>query len=549
LYAAYRDDPVRVASASADIAERVVTSLRVEPADELPGAAPLRVAFRQAVGSFDAEWGGFGSAPKFPSTVRLEFLLRYHRRSGDARALDMVTRTLEAMAQGGIHDHVGGGFHRYSTDRRWLVPHFEKMLYDNALLTIAYLEAHQATGRADFADVVRSTLAYVEREMTDPAGGFYAATDADSEGEEGTFFVWTPAQIRAVLPPEQAELAIAYFAVTEQGNFEGRNILHTPEPLAAVAARLGRPLDEAQRQLGAARTALRTARAGRVPPHTDRKVIAAWNGLMISAFAQAARDLDEPHFAAVASRAADGVLGRLGTGNRLRRHALDERATGSGFLDDYAFLIAGLLDLYEATFETRWLERAIVLQGTLDAHFADDREGGYFATPDDHEVLLAREKPDYDGAEPSGNAVALQNLLRLHSLTTDDAYRARGDALLRAFGRGLERQPSAMARLLVGLDYRLDRAKEIIIVTPEARDAAAPLLQQLRKTFVPNHVLVVVPVGDAQRTLAGRIPLVADKIVTNGKPTAYVCEERVCELPTTDPAVFARQIARAEPLP
>jgi uncharacterized protein YyaL (SSP411 family) len=207
--------------------------------------------------------------------VRLEFLLRYHRRSGDARALDMVTRTLEAMAQGGIHDHVGGGFHRYSTDRRWLVPHFEKMLYDNALLTIAYLEAHQATGRADFADVVRSTLAYVEREMTDPAGGFYAATDADSEGEEGTFFVWTPAQIRAVLPPEQAELAIAYFAVTEQGNFEGRNILHTPEPLAAVAARLGRPLDEAQRQLGAARTALRTARAGRVPPHTDRKVIAA----------------------------------------------------------------------------------------------------------------------------------------------------------------------------------------------------------------------------------------------------------------------------------
>jgi uncharacterized protein YyaL (SSP411 family) len=538
-----------VTAASTDIAERVAASLRVDPADEPPGAAPLRVAFRQAVGSFDPEWGGFGSAPKFPSTVRLEFLLRYHRRNSDQRALDMVTRTLDAMARGGIHDHVGGGFHRYSTDERWLVPHFEKMLYDNALLAVAFLEAHQVTHRADYAGVVRSTLDYVEREITDPAGGFYAATDADSEGEEGTFFVWTPAQMRAALPPEQAALAIAYFAVTEAGNFEGRNVLHTPEPLATVATRLGRDLEEAQRQLDAARVALRAARARRVPPHTDHKVIAAWNGLMISAFARAARDLGEPHFAEVAARAADGVLARLGDGPRLRRHALGARATGSGFLDDYAFVIAALLDLYEATFETRWLERAIALQGALDAHFADDRAGGYFATPDDHEALLAREKPDYDGAEPSGNAVALQNLLRLHSFTTDDAYRARADALLRAFGRGLERRPSAMARLLVGLDYRLDRAKEIIIVTPGARDAAAPLLARLRRTFVPNHVLVVVPVGAPQRTLAARIPLVADKIVTNGKPTAYVCEERVCELPTADPAVFARQIARVEPLP
>jgi hypothetical protein len=226
---------------------------------------------------------------------------------------------------------------------------------------------------------------------------------------------------------------------------------------------------------------------------------------------------------------------------------LGARATGTGFLDDYAFLIAGLLDLHEATFESRWLERAIALQGTQDAHIADDAGGGYFATPGDHEALLAREKPDYDGAEPSGNAVALQNLLRLHSLTTDDAYRARADALLRAFGRGLQRRPSAMARLLVGLDYRLDRAKEIIIVTPATRDAAAPLLQQLRETFVPNHVLVVVPAGAEQDAVARRIPLVADKIVTNGKPTAYVCEERVCELPTTDPAVFSRQIARVEP--
>jgi uncharacterized protein YyaL (SSP411 family) len=541
------EDPAKVAAAATDIAERVAASLRVEPAEALPSAAPLRVAFQQAVESFDAEWGGFGSAPKFPSTVRLEFLLRYHRRTADARALDMVTRTLEAMARGGIHDHVGGGFHRYSTDRQWLVPHFEKMLYDNALLTVAFLEAHQVTRRAEFADVVRSTLAYVEREMTDPAGGFYAASDADSEGEEGTFFVWTPAQIRTALPPEQAEVALAYFAVTEQGNFEGRNILHTPEPLAAVAARLGRAPDDAQRQLDAARTALRRARATRVPPHTDHKVITAWNGLMISAFARASRALGEPRFAAVATRAADGVLRRLGDGDRLRRHALGARATGTGFLDDYAFLIAGLLDLHEATFESRWLERAIALQGTLDAHFADDAGGGYFATPGDHEALLAREKPDYDGAEPSGNAVALQNLLRLHSLTTDDAYRARADALLRAFGRGLQRRPSAMARLLVGLDYRLDRAKEIIIVTPATRDAAAPLLQQLRETFVPNHVLVVVPAGAEQDAVARRIPLVADTIVTNGKPTAYVCEERLCELPTTDPAVFSRQIARVEP--
>ena len=548
LHRKYTEDPEGVASAAADIATRVAASFKHPSTDTLPGPRPMQVVFEQSVRTFDEQWGGFGQAPKFPRSVRLAFLLRYHRRTGDQRALEMVIRTLDAMATGGIHDHVGGGFHRYSTDRRWLVPHFEKMLYDNALLTVAYLEAYQVTGRADFAAVARGILAYVEREMTAPSGGFYAASDADSEGEEGKFFVWTPAQIRAVLPPEQAELALAYFTVTETGNFDGHNILHTPRPLADVARSLGRDLPTARQQLEAARTALRVARARRIAPHTDHKLIGSWNGLMISAFARAARVFGEPHYAEVASRAADAILGLLTKRDRLRRHALDGRATGTAFLDDYAFLIAGLLDLYEATHTVRWLDRAIALQRTLDAHFWDETGGGYFATADDQEALLGREKPDYDGAEPAGNSAALLNLERLYALTTDDRHRERAEALLRGLGTTLSRRPSAAPLLLAGLDFHLDRAKEIVILTPGRASEAEPLLAKLRATFVPNHALVVVQAGAAQQALASRIPLVTDKIVTNGKPTAYVCEERVCELPTDDPAVFARQIAKVQPL-
>jgi uncharacterized protein YyaL (SSP411 family) len=279
-------------------------------------------------------------------------------------------------------------------------------------------------------------------------------------------------------------------------------------------------------------------------------VIAAWNGLMISAFARAARVLDEPTYARTAARAMEALLHQLGQDDaRLSRHAVAGTATGDGFVADYAFVIAALLDLWETTFEARWLDRAIAYQATMDRGFADDAHGGYFMTASWHEDLLVREKPDYDGAEPSGNSVALQNLLRLHALTADDRYRARADALLRGFGSILARTPHAVPLMLCGLDFRLDRSKEIVIVTPRTIAEAAPFLALLRGTFLPSHVTAVVPAGAAQVALARRLPPVADKIATQGRPTAYVCERTVCELPTTDPSVFARQIGAVEPLP
>jgi uncharacterized protein YyaL (SSP411 family) len=384
--------------------------------------------------------------------------------------------------------------------------------------------------------------------MTDPSGAFWSATDADSEGEEGTFFVWTPAEIRAAVGEGDAPLVLAHYAVTDEGNFDGKNVLHTPRSLADTAQKLGMAEPEAQERLVRARERLRAARAKRVPPHTDRKIIAAWNGLMISAFARAARVLGEPAHARTAARAMDALLAQLARGDRLHRHAVGGKPTGDGFLDDYAFVIAALLDLWEATYDARWLDHAIAFQRTLDAGFRDAERGGYFATASWHERLLVREKPDYDGAEPSGSSVALQNLLRLHALTTDDAYRASADALLRGFAPALARAPGALPRMLSGLDFRLDRVREIVVVTPATVAEAEPFLAVLRRTYLPSHVSAVVPAGSVA-ALARRLPPVGGKIVTRGAATAYVCERGVCELPATDPAVFARQIGGVAPLP
>lgn len=545
----YRDDPQKIVEAATDITQRIEHSMASAAGSGLPTAKALHSAYRHLRSRFDATNGGFGGAPKFPRTVQLEALLRYQRRAAEPQALDMVTRTLDAMAAGGIHDQIGGGFHRYSTDARWLVPHFEKMLYDNALLTISYLEAYQVTGRPEFAEVAQRTLGYVQREMTAPEGAFYSATDADSEGHEGTFFVWTPTQIEnALSDATQRRLAIAYYGVTEKGNFEGKNILHTAQPLADVAKELGIDPAQAPSILEAARSRLYEARSTRIPPHTDRKILVSWNGLMISAFARAAQVLDDPSYSKSASRAADFILSKMRNDGRLGRSYLDGRVGGTGYLDDYAFFIAGLLDLFEATMDARWLREAVSLESVLDQHFRDEKNGGYFLTANDQEQLLAREKPSYDGAEPSGNSVALLNLLRLHEFTTQDRYRQRAEEAFRAFEPTIERQPTSVPRMLVALDYWSDRAKEIIIVTPNDLAEAEPFRAKLRKTFIPNRVLAVTNVGPRQAALAEVVPLVAGKQARGGRPTAYVCEQRVCELPTSDPDVFAKQITRIEPL-
>jgi uncharacterized protein YyaL (SSP411 family) len=466
----------------------------------------------------------------------------------------MVRTTLDGMARGGMYDQVGGGFHRYSVDERWLVPHFEKMLYDNALLTTAYLEGYQAAGEADFARVAREILRYVERDMTSPEGAFCSATDADSpepggRREEGWFFTWTPAEIRAAVGPGRARLVEAYYGVTSGGNFEGRNILHTTRALGAVARELGLGVPTARTILEGSKDLLYAARAKRPPPLRDEKVLAAWNGLMIGAHAQAALVLGDESYARRAERAADFVLGRMRRDGRLLRSHKDGQARHDAYLDDYAFMIAGLLDLYEATGGTRWLREAIALDTVLEAHYEDKEHGGFFMTSADHEALLAREKPAYDGAEPSGNSVQALNLLRLHELTTDDRYRRRSDRALEAFGERLAQAPAALSEMLLAADFRLDTPKEVVIVARASRADAEPLLAKLRSAFLPNRVIAVAAEGEDLAAQSRLVPLLREKLSRKGPATAYVCERGVCRLPTADPDVFAEQLRKVEPLP
>ena len=548
----YRNERDRVVAQAALVSRQLASSLSGHAPEGVPQAGAVVAAARALAGAFDPINGGFSSGQKFPRPATLQLLLRYHRRSGDPQALAMVETTLERMAQGGIHDQIGGGFHRYTVEPTWLVPHFEKMLYDNAQLAVVYLEAYQVTGREDFAAVVRRTLDYAAREMAAPEGGFYSATDADSPAptghdEEGWFFTWTPSEIRAALGEPLATRLIAWYGVTPEGNFEGRNILHTPQPLERVAAGLQIEPAVLADSIAQGNARLYEARAHRPPPITDTKVLTAWNGLLLSAYARAAQVLGVERYRDVAIRTARFLLDRCRKGDRLYRTWANGRPGKPGVLSDYAFLAAGLLDLYETTHDPHWLEEAMALHGTLLGQFWDAGQGGFYISAADGEQLLAREKPAYDGAEPSGNSVALINLLRLHELTGMDEYRVTAGRSLAAFGRMMSRNPLAVPLMLCALDYHLDRPKEIVLVTPGPVTAAAPFLARLAEQFVPNRVLIVAG-GQADRArLEQLIPLLEQRGARDGKTTAYVCEGRVCQFPTTDPETFSRQIAAVAP--
>jgi uncharacterized protein len=533
--AVYGADPARVRSATASLTEAVRTALAPAgaPADAPPGHAPIDRAVEQVARLYDPDHGGLRRAPKFPSSLPVRLLLRQHRRTGDARALDMALTTLARMAAGGLHDQLGGGFHRYATDERWLVPHFEKMLYDNALLALAYAEAWQVTLRPDLARVVRTTLDYLVRELQLPDGGLASATDADSEGEEGRYFVWTEAEVRALLGPG-ADRFCRFYGVEPEGNWEGVNVLHVPAP------------DEATWQaLAADRARLLEARARRVAPQRDDKVLASWNGLAISALAFGGRLLGEPRWIEAAARAAGHVLGHMVVDGRLQRSWLGGRAGTPAFLDDHAFLANGLLDLFEATFEPRWLEAALDLGEQLSRRFGDPLGGGWWTTAEDHERLLVREKPTHDGAEPSGASVALQVVLRLAAFTGEARWRDEAGRALRQAAPALEASPLSLTETLVGLDLFLEPAREVVLAWPPGTPPPEPLLAVLRRTFLPSRVLLGAAEGEALATLARLAPLAAGKVAVGGRPTAYVCRLGACGLPVVEPAALAAQLEPA----
>jgi uncharacterized protein YyaL (SSP411 family) len=527
----YDNDPARVKQAADALSNAVQQEMAgggKAQSEAIPGVEVITQTVDYYKRAFDTVHGGLRRAPKFPSNVPVRLLLRHHRRTGDAQALQMATFTLEKMAAGGMYDQLGGGFHRYSVDERWLVPHFEKMLYDNALLAVSYAEAWQVTGRADFARVLRETLDYILREMTSPEGGFYSATDADSEGEEGKFFVWSKAEIEALLGTEAARFA-KHYDVSDGGNFEGHNILNVPKP------------DEGEHAaLAGARQKLYDVRQKRIPPLRDEKILAAWNGLMISGLAVGGRVLGEPRYVDAAARAAAFLLGKLREGDRLSRSYKDGRKQQHGFLEDQAFVAAGLLDLYEATFEKRWLVEALALSEALEKHFADREHGGWFMTADDAEKLIAREKPNYDGAEPSGTSVAILNALRLNTFTDDDRWRVVAEKAVASLHEVLAERPLAMTEALVALDYHADVPREVALVWP-AGHAPDELQAVLRRTFLPSRALAGAAEGDVA-ALAQIVPFVGEKVAQGGKPTGYVCRRGRCELPATDPEQFRAQL-------
>jgi uncharacterized protein YyaL (SSP411 family) len=484
--------------------------------------------------------GGFGGAPKFPQPMALELLLRQFVRTGSRQLLGAVELTLDKMAAGGIYDHLGGGFHRYAVDRIWLVPHFEKMLYDNAQLARVYLQAFLVTGTPRYRQVVEETLEYVRREMTHTDGGFYSTQDADSEGEEGRFFVWTVQEVDALLGAEDGPLFRAYFDVTQAGNFEHKNILHEPEPAEAVAGRLGVTPERLGAAIERGRQILHAAREERVHPARDEKVLTAWNGMMMRAFAEAGAALERPDWVDVAARNAAFVMRELWQGGRLLRTWKDGRAKLSGYLEDHACYADALIALYEATFESRWLDDARTIADVILTQFADDESGGFYDTANDHERLVTRPKDVFDNATPSGTSVAVDLLTRLALLTGEDRYRQAADGVLTTLGTIASEHPTSFGRLLCALDFALGRPREIAIVGPFASDQTRALRRAVFGRYLPNRV-VAGSTGEPSGPGAA-IPLLRDRPLREGRPTAYVCEGYVCQAPVTSAEELEAQL-------
>ncbi len=483
-------------------------------------------------GVFEPLYGGFGQAPKFPHPMDIQVLLRQFGRTGQVHALHMVRHTLDHMARGGIYDHLGGGFARYSTDDRWLVPHFEKMLYDNALLASVYLEAYQATRDPEDARVARETMDYVLGRMTGPEGAFYATEDADSEGVEGKYYVWSLDEILDVLGEERGRTFADVYNVTEAGNWEGQNILNLPRSLDQAAQDLGRDLDELRPELAEDRTKLLERRETRVPPGKDTKILTSWNGLMIAALARGGRILEIEKFIEAARTAAGFLLDNLRQEDgRLLHSYKDDRARFNAYLDDYACLIDGLTRLFEATGELRWIESALELTDIMIDEFADTEQGGFFYTGRSHEQLIVRQKELYDNATPSGNAMAATALVRLGALTGRNELTARGQGTLQAASMILEKAPTAAGQSLIALDFLLATAREIAVIAGDDPTEFRAVLEAIAARYAPNEVVAPSPGGPAPAKLTALVPLLADRPARDGRTTTYICRNFTCQEP------------------
>ena len=504
------------------------------PSPTTVGEAELDMAVTQFAEDFDAKQGGFGGAPKFPPATGLSLLLHCYQRTKDPHTLTMVRTTLDAMAAGGIYDHIGGGFARYSTDERWLVPHFEKMLYDNSLLARVYVEAYQVTGDDNYRRVACETLDYILKEMTSPEGGFYSATDADSEGVEGKFFVWTPEEVRAAVDSdEDARRFCAYYDVTPAGNWEHKNVLHTPQSAEVVAKALGITADELRQTITRLKPKLYAVRAKRIPPGLDDKVITAWNGMMISAMAEAGRVFTIPRYCAAAERACDFLLTTLSKPDgRLLRTYRAGKAHLDAYLEDYAYFAEGLIDTYEAGGKETYLLAAVRLAERMLADFADSEHGGFFTTGTGHEALIMRSREGPDGATPSGNAVAASVLGRLSYHFGRDDFRQAAAAAVRAYGRQIARYPRAFAKSLIVVDLLTNGPIEIALVGLPGDSGTEALRAAVNRTYLPNRVLAYREAHQAETDH----PLLQGKTLLDGKPALYVCRNFTCGRPITDPA-------------
>jgi uncharacterized protein YyaL (SSP411 family) len=539
LWATRRGEALSLSNKIATVLQQTSQDTSGEELDE----ATLKRTYEQLAERFDGQHAGFSSAPKFPTPHNLLFLLRYWKRTGNGMALDMVEKTLQAMWRGGVYDHVGFGFHRYSTDSQWLVPHFEKMLYDQAMLAMAYTEAYQATGKEHYERTAREIFTYILRDMTAREGGFCSAEDADSEGEEGKFYLWTQEEVRLALGNEEADFVANVFNIEKDGNFleqatgrkSGVNILHLRKTLGELASDLNLSQQDLQAHLEVIRQRLFAYREKRVHPMKDDKILTDWNGLMIAALAKGAQAFGEPEYAEAACRAADFILKDMRRPDgRLWHRYRDGQAGVEANLDDYAFLVWGLIELYEAVFNTKYLKVALELTNDMVSHFWDEDGGGLYLTPDDGESLLVRKKEIYDGAIPSGNSVAMLNLLRLGRMTATSDLEDKAAKIGRAFSGSVKQSPATHSQLMAALDFGIGPCYEVVIAgNTQARDTEA-MVKALRTRFLPNKVVLLNPDGRESPEIAKLAEFTKNQSSIGGKATAYVCMNYNCKLPTTD---------------